>query len=139
MTGIDSGRPAAMISTMPAFELQCESVRNLLRISYHGRVTTADTRLLAGEAKKILPQLRPGFTVLTDLTSLESMDLGCVPHVTGVMELFKARGIGTTVRVIPDPRKDIGFKILALTRYDSKAVRIITCQTMAEAEAAMGA
>jgi hypothetical protein len=128
-----------MMSAMPAFALQCDPVRNLLRISYHGRVTTADARLLAGEAKIILPQLRPGFTVLTDLTHLDSMDLGCVPHVTGVMELCKARGIGTTVRVIPDPRKDIGLKILALTRYDSTAVRIITCQTMAEAEAAMGA
>lgn len=125
------------MTAQPAFEIQSDPARNLVRISYHGRVTAAGTKSLVEQAAKLLPQMRPGFTVLTDLTEMESMALGCVPHMTGVMELCKARGIGTTIRVIPDPRKDIGLRILALIHYDTAAVRIVTCCTMAEAEAAM--
>jgi anti-anti-sigma regulatory factor len=124
------------MTTQSAFEIQSDPVRNLIRISYHGHVTAAAAKLLTEQAGKLLPQMRPGFTLLTDLTGLESMDLGCVPHVTGVMKLCKARGIGSTIRVIPDPRKDIGLTILANIRYGT-TVQIVTCQTMAEAEAAM--
>jgi hypothetical protein len=54
------------------------------------------------------------------------------------MELFKTRSIGTVVRVIPDPEKDIGFNILSLTHY-RRGVKIVTCETLAEAERALQA
>ena len=118
------------------FEISADPVRNLLRITYHGEVTVAATKLLADQAEKLIPKLSPGFTALTDLTGMGSMDLKCVPHVARVMELCKAHGIGTTMRVIPDPKKDIGLTILARVRYSS-TVRILTFQNLTEAEAAL--
>ena len=118
------------------FEIKADSVRNLIHISYLGQVNAAALKALAAQADEVVLQMRPGFTVLTDLSGLDSMTLGCVPHLTRMMDLFKARGIATTIRVIPDPRKDIGLTILSIIHYDS-GVRILTCQTLAEAETAM--
>ena len=61
------------------------------------------------------------------------MELDCVDSLTRVMECFKSSGVGTVVRVIPDPAKDIGFNILSITHY-RRGVKVITCETLAEAE-----
>ena len=61
------------------------------------------------------------------------MDLDCVPHLTKIMDLSRAHGVGTVVRVIPDPDKDIGFSILSIIHY-RRGVRIVTCESLAEAE-----
>jgi hypothetical protein len=84
----------------------------------------------------LLPRTRPGFTVLTDLSALDSMDLDCVADLTKIMDLCRAHEIGTVVRVIPDPAKDIGFNILSIVHYRG-GVRIVTCETLAEAERAL--
>jgi hypothetical protein len=120
----------------PALVVQAEPARNLLRLRYAGHATAAAFAALPATVTRVLPQLRPGFTVLTDLTGLESMELECARHITRTMDLCRAAGIGTTVRVIPDPAKDIGLNILALTHYRG-AVRIVTCRTLAEAEQAL--
>jgi hypothetical protein len=83
-----------------------------------------------------MPQMRTGFTVLVDLSGLENMALDCVPYLSKIMDLCKAQGVGLVVRVIPDPTKDIGLNILSLIHYRGK-VRIVTCDTLAEAEKLM--
>ena len=107
-----------------------------MRTRYFGLVTA--TQMTAGlrQAEALLPQMKAGFTVLADLSGLESMDLNCVPHLTRFMDLCKAQGAGMVVRVIPDPAKDIGFNILSIVHYRGK-VKILTCDTLAEAERAM--
>ena len=122
----------------PTSEVRIEPARNLLRIAYRGHVTAVTAKAVADQAIELVPQLRPDFTVLTDLTGLEAMDLGCVPHMTRLMEFCKTRGIGTTMRVIPNPRKDIGLTILANIHYGS-SVSIITHRSLTEAEAALSA
>jgi hypothetical protein len=87
-------------------------------------------------AEQHLPQLRPGFTLLTDLSDLESMDLDCVSALTQLMDRLRASGISTVVRSIPDPNKDIGLKILSIIHY-RRGVRIVTCDSRAEAERAL--
>jgi hypothetical protein len=42
------------------------------------------------------------------------------------------------VRVIPDSRKDIGLNIMSLFHY-RRGVRIVTCETLAEAHTILGA
>jgi hypothetical protein len=64
------------------------------------------------------------------------MDLDCVPHLARIMDLSRARGVGTVVRIIPDRDKDIGFNILSIIHY-RRDVQIITCETPAEAERAL--
>ncbi len=119
--------------TKPEFEIETDALPELVRIRYVGHVTAAGVQACAAEMERLLPKTHAGFTTLTDLSALESMDLDCVPHLTRIMDACRARGIGTVVRVIPDRDKDIGFKILSIIHY-RHGVRIVTCETLAEAE-----
>ena len=110
--------------------------RNLIRILFHGKVTAAAMKDALTEMDEALRRVQPGFTVLTDLSDLETMKLDCVESLTRMMENFKTRGVVTVIRVIPDPAKDIGFNILSLTHY-RRGVKVITCETLAEAERAI--
>jgi len=119
-----------------AFELEVDSVGNIVHLRYFGRVRAADLAPCVEQVRAALPSVRAGFTVLTDLTHLESMELECARHLTTMMDLCGASGIGTAVRVIPDATKDIGLNILSIIHYRG-GVRILTCRTLAEAEAAL--
>lgn len=119
-----------------SFALAVEASRNLIRIQYRGHVTPAAMQACLATAEQHLPQLRPGFTLLTDLSDLESMDLDCVSALTQLMDRLRASGISTVVRSIPDPNKDIGLKILSIIHY-RRGVRIVTCDSRAEAERAL--
>jgi hypothetical protein len=55
-----------------------------------------------------------------------------VPEVEQVMDLLKSGGIELVVRIIPDPRKDIGLTILSVFHY-GRSVRSVTCQNFSEA------
>ena len=120
----------------PEFELQTDTVPGLLRIRYIGHVTAGGMKACCSEVERLLPRMVRGFTVLTDLSRLESMDLDCVPHLAKIMDLCRIRSIGTVVRIIPDSRKDIGLNILSVLHY-RRGVRIVTCETLAEAERAI--
>lgn len=126
------------MTTSPTFKIKLDETRNLVRISYLGRVTAPEMAACKQELETLVPKLRTGFTVLTDLSGLESMDLDCVSHLAKIMDLSKSNGIGTVVRVIPDRNKDIGFNILSIIHL-RRGVKIITCDTLAEAERAIGA
>jgi hypothetical protein len=54
-----------------------------------------------------------------------------------MMDLCNKKGVETVVRVIPDPRKDIGLNILSLFHY-RRHVRIVTCATISEAMNVLG-
>jgi len=124
------------VPSQPEFEIQSDALPDLVRIRYFGHVTPAGVKDCLAEVERLLPKTRPGFMTLTDLSELESMDLDCVPHLTKIMDLCRAKGIGTVVRVIPDPDKDIGFNILSIVHY-RRGVKIVTCETLAEAERAI--
>lgn len=124
------------VPTSAEFELQTDAIPDLVRVRYLGHVTAAGMQSCCAEVIRLLPQMRRDFAVLTDLTNLDAMDLDCVPHLTQLMDACHEKGIGTVVRVIPDPDKDIGFNILSIIHYRSH-VRIITCETLAEAERAL--
>lgn len=117
-------------------EATVEKPANLLKVSYIGRIWPAESRLAAEKIELLLSDLQPGFRLLTDLRSLEAMDLGCVPDIERVMDLCDCKGVIMVVRVIPDPRKDIGLNIMSLFHY-SRRVRIVTCETLEEAERAL--
>ena len=124
------------MSASPSFKIQLDAPRNLLRIRYLGEVTSAGMAACVKELETLLPSMHAGFTVLTDLSAVDAMALDCVPHLTRIMDLSKAHGIGTVVRIIPDRDKDIGFNILSIIHY-RRGVKIITCETLAEAERAL--
>lgn len=108
----------------------------LLKVCYRGAIGAEDTRSWLPEMESMVRQMQPGFRLLSDLSGLEVMDLGCVPHIERVMDLCDDRGITMVVRIIPDPHKDIGLNIMSLFHY-RRGVRIVTCETIEEAQAAL--
>ena len=118
------------------FHAEVDKAKNLLRINFAGHVGLEDTARGSESIPALLADLPAGFRLLTDLSALESMDLACVPHIEAVMDQCNTKGVDMVVRVIPDPHKDIGLNILSLFHY-GRRVRLVTCETLAEAMSAL--
>ena len=85
----------------------------VLTISYSQHVTVDEMKRFSRTIRQTLKEVKPGFFLLTDLTSLESMDASCASDLGAVMDLCCASGMSTVVRVIPDPYKEIGFNLIS--------------------------
>ena len=120
---------------MHPFEMQIDPERQILRTYFRGFVTPDALQAAAERNATLVAQMKPGFTVIADLTDLEEMDLDCVAHITRLMDLFCRAGAGRVVRVIPDPRKDIGFTLLSHTHYRGR-IPFATVRSRAECERA---
>ena len=118
------------------FQAEVDKANNLLKVRHAGRVTSAETKRGADEVAGVVMELQPGFRLLTDMSALDFMELECVPHLEHMMDVCNKRGVALVVRIIPDPHKDIGLKIMSLFHYH-RGVRIITCATMEEANQAL--
>jgi hypothetical protein len=117
-------------------EATVDKSQNLLTVVYSGQIGAEETKRSLAQVEPKVMQMQPGFRLLSDLRRLEVMDLGCVPYIEQVMDLCDDREIAMVVRIIPDPQKDIGLNIMSLFHY-RRGVRIVTCETMEEAEAAL--
>jgi hypothetical protein len=127
----------ATANTAPC-EIRADVAGNLIRIAYVGHVSEAGMKMCVDAFKALLSGMRSGFTVLADLTRMESMELDCVTGLAKIMDACRDHGVGTVVRIVPDPSKDIGLKILGIVHYRG-AVRVITCNSPAEAERVLAA
>ena len=116
------------------FEVQFDPAKNLLRIAFAGCVTAAEAKSSSEQLRQMIDSVPEGFRLLTDLSGLESMELQSAPFVEETMELCAQRGVASIVRVIPDPRADIGLNIMSMFHY-SRRTPITICQTLAEAMA----
>ena len=135
---IDDGRSWREIHSLPGigpleFAVEVEPNENLLVIRYRGSVRSSAVASCAREIEQALPKLRRGFALLVDCTDLEAMDLHCRQPLKRIMQLCNEHGVRTVVRVIPDPRCDIGLRIMSYFHYGPE-VSIATCLTLAEAE-----
>lgn len=111
--------------------------RNLLVIRYHGLVVAHETEKGLEQVRNGLAKLQSGFRLLADLSELESMDVGCAPFIEKAMDMCNEKGASMVVRVIPDPRRDIGLKIMSAFHYRGD-VQIFTCETLAQAAELLG-
>ena len=111
--------------------------RQLLLISYIGRVQPAEFERHRPDFTAQVEEFSPGFRLLADFSRLESMELDCEPELGRMMELIGRAGVGLVVRVIPDPGKDIGMNILTAFHYSPRP-RVITCKNLAEAARELG-
>ena len=116
------------------FQAEFDEAKGLLSLCFSAHVGEGEARRGADKIRLLLKSRRSPFRLLTDLTGLESMDLACRPHIDATMDLCNHHGVEKVVRVIPDPRKDIGFNIMALFHY-GRHVRTITCESREEAMA----
>ena len=106
--------------------------KGLLCLSYIGHVQPQELEKSQADLRDLLADLPAGYVLLVDLSGLAAMDLECVTPLGGLMEMIDRSGVGSIVRVIPDPLKDIGLNILTIFHYPHRP-KIITCTTMAEA------
>jgi len=60
------------------------------------------------------------------------MDAHCSIYLGEMMSLCDAKGISSVIKVVPDPRKDIGFTLMEPFHY-GKHVQMMTYETLAEA------
>jgi anti-anti-sigma regulatory factor len=133
----DDGRSWIPISAVPGigpttFTVGIDQAKNLLVIRYSGRVTASAVERCAEEVRAALAKMQTGFRLLADFTALESMDVTCVSHIEKIMELCDEKGVNVVVRIIPDPKRDIGLQIMSYFHY-SGDVKIITCKNLDDA------
>ena len=114
------------------FTIEFDQPRNLLVIRYSDHVGPDETERALEEVRLALDKVERGFRLLADLTELRSMDVLCAPHIESAMEMFNEKGVTEVVRIIPDPRRDIGMQIMSHFHYGGD-VRIVTCASMDEA------
>jgi anti-anti-sigma regulatory factor len=127
---------ATFFLVLPAFEIAVDEDGQVLRTHFRGVVMPFDLAAKSAQIAALIARLKPGFTVIADLSALERMDLDCVEHIARLMDLFRRAGVGRVLRVIPDADKDIGFTLLSHTHYRGK-VPFRTVQSPDEAEAAL--
>lgn len=118
------------------FQVETDQTKNLMTLTFSRHVTQQETRRWKDEIKTRLADLRPGFKLLADFIRMDAMDVACAPDIEAVMELCNQAGISKIVRIIPDPRKDIGLSIMSLFHY-RRGVTIVTRETMEEALVAL--
>jgi hypothetical protein len=114
------------------FTIEFDQPRNLIVIRYSDDVEPDETERALGEIRRALDEVERGFRLLADLTDLRSMDILCAPHIESAMEIFNEKGVSQVVRVIPDPKRDIGLQIMSHFHYGGD-VRIITFESAEEA------
>jgi hypothetical protein len=111
--------------------------KQLLCISYLGRVRPEEFEQSREDLKLQLGELSPGFRLLADFSRLESMELDCELEVGRMMDLIGRAGVGLVVRVIPNPGKDIGMNILTAFHYPHR-LRVVTCKNPVAAAKELG-
>lgn len=97
----------------PMILAKADKSGKMLTMSYSQHVGADEMKRCLGTIRDIMPELQPGFVLLSDLSSLESMDASCAADIGAIMDLCDAKGMDVVVRVIPDPNKDIGFAVLS--------------------------
>jgi hypothetical protein len=114
------------------FQAEADKTKNTLRFVFAQHVTLDETSRWREKLVGLLSEVQPGFKLLNDLSCLEMMDPGCAADIELGMDLCNNAGISKIVRIIPDPKKDIGFSIMSLFHY-GPGIRIVTCETLEEA------
>lgn len=121
---------------MLTFEIEADLKRQVIRTYFRGVVQPASLAAAAETSAALIAQMQPGFTVITDLTELERMEIDCTPYIARLMDHFQRAGVGRVLRVIPDASKDIGFTLLSHTHYRGK-VPFQTLVSASDAETAL--
>ena len=105
---------------------------SLLTIVFKDVVDGKQAEKLYKELQQLAPKLKKGFKILTDLSSLEIIEMEAHIPIEKAMDLCNQHGVSKVIRITPDPSKDIGFNIMSLFHY-SQDVIIHTYKSFEEA------
>jgi hypothetical protein len=118
------------------YSVEFDRPKRLLVISAAGQVTKQEVETVALRVREILKEVTPGFRVLTDFRWLERMDPAAAVPLAEIMDALAAKDVAAVVRVVPDPRKDIGLNILSQFHYGPQ-IKLATFESLAEALSAL--
>jgi hypothetical protein len=118
------------------YSVEFDRPKRLLVISAAGQVTKKEVETVALRVREILKEVTPGFRVLTDFRWLERMDPAAAVPLAEIMDALAAKDVAAVVRVVPDPRKDIGLNILSQFHYGPQ-IKLATFESLAEALSAL--
>ena len=114
------------------YSVEADKSKCLVVISAVGRVTKDEAKQAAQRMRDILKDFAPGFRVLADFQWLQSMETAAARHVAEIMDALAEKQVASVIRVMPDPRKDIGLNILSQFHYTPE-IQITTFETLADA------
>lgn len=114
------------------YSVEADKSKRFFVISTAGHVTGEEVKEAARQVREIVEDVKPGFRVLTDFRWLDSMEPAAARYIAQIMDAFAEKKVGLVVRVVPDPRKDIGLNILSQFHYGS-GVQFATFESLAEA------
>ena len=109
---------------------------NTVIIEFEGHIDAAQAESFFSDVEKVLPKPGKGFKLLTDFSSVQTMELAVKDEIKKAMGLFNARGVTEILRVLPDPDMDIGLNIMSRSHY-SQDVKILTLRSREEALASL--
>lgn len=118
------------------YSVESDRSKQLLVISAAGRVTKKEVESVALRVREMMKEITPGFRVLTDFRWLERMDPAAAVPLAEIMDALAEKDVAAVVRVIPDPRKDIGLNILSQFHYGPQ-IKLVTFESLAEALSAL--
>ncbi len=114
------------------WSVEIDRGHQVLQLQFSGHVAPKEAEACCVQVLKLLPELEPGFVLVSDLSTLESMEVDCSPFIDRVMDALNQRGVKKVLRVIPDPHKDIGFGIMSLFHYGPE-VHVVTVKSVEQA------
>jgi hypothetical protein len=106
---------------------------NVVVLDFKGNVDGTQATQVYSDVEKILPEEGKGFSLLADLTSIDTMEPEVEGEVKKTMGLLKTHGVREVLRVI-DPDMEIGFNILS-RRYYPDTVKVLNFRSREQAEA----
>ena len=118
------------------YSVESDRSKQLLVISAAGQVTKKEVESVALRVRETMKEATPGFRVLTDFRWLEWMDPAAAVPLAEIMDTLAEKDVAAVVRVIPDPRKDIGLNILSQFHYGPQ-IKLVTFESLAEAFSAL--
>ncbi|EKD27545.1 MAG: hypothetical protein ACD_79C00678G0002 [uncultured bacterium] len=114
------------------YKIKVFEEQNILKLGFIKDFTVKDAKQLLEELKVKINNTQKGFTVFSDMSQLDSMSQEVSSYIVKIMQVCNEKEAAQVVRVIPDPTKEIGFKILSIFHYSDK-VKIFTCNDILEA------
>ena len=114
------------------YQVEIDRSLNRLHLTLARHFDKEQAEFLLEELEILIGGLREGFEVLTDLTKLEFVEDAARPFIKRGMDLCNCSGVGKIVRVVNNPLRDFGLKIMSIFHYDGK-VPVMTCSSLDEA------
>jgi hypothetical protein len=114
------------------YSVESDKTKRLIVITVAGRVTSQEVKAAATKVRDLVKAFEPGFYTLADFRMLTAMDSSAAPYIAEIMDALAKKQVARIVRVVPDPRKDIGLNILSRFHYGPE-IEIVTVETLADA------